>query len=698
MLVKPARALFLVIVLLGIFAGVAAFFKLRKTPPLAPLSMIHTLAGAANSGGSQETRLTDPFGLTVTPDATIYVTDGDTGRLWRINPDGSAKVIAENLDTPSAIALAPDGSLVVAETGAHVVRRINPENGQSTILAGTSGRFGHADGLGTTALFNGPVGVAVASDGTVYVADTYNDRVRAIEANGNVKTLAGGGEPGFADADDGAASRFDTPCGIAIAPDGALIVADTGNHRLRRVGQDGSVRTIAGTGEPSTVDGVSLNASFAEPTGVTVDAVGKIYVTDARGSALRVVESNASQVTTLAGGKGTGFRDGAMETAILNRPANVALAPDGTILFTDAGNKLVRAIVGIGRERGSQASPEMVTNLAPTSAQLRVAAAPRWPYTPPERKREIAATFGEIRGELTADDKEAWFHNGLDIPGGYGETVHAVRSERVLRPLPVDDVSTTRERIRFPTLGYIHLRIGRDASDRIFDEAKFVARRDEKGKINGIRVRRGTRFAAGDAIGTLNNQNHVHLIAGNVGRELNALAALELPDVKDTVAPVIEKNGISFFDASWREIRGSDKNERIEVTGNVRLVVRGYDQMNGNAARRKLGLYRLGYQVLASNGKPAPGFAEPLMTISFESLPSDESAAQTAYAAGSRSGATGETIFAYIVTNIVRDRDARESFWEASKLPAGDYVVRVFIEDFFGNRTTNDTPVRILRL
>jgi len=128
----------------------------------------------------------------------------------------------------------------------------------------------------------------------------------------------------------------------------------------------------------------------------------------------------------------------------------------------------------------------------------------------------------------------------------------------------------------------------------------------------------------------------------------------------------------------------------------VRIVVRAYDQMDGNAARRRLGLYRLGYQVLMSDGTPAPGFAEPLTTISFESLPRDEDAAQLAYASGSRAGATGVTIFAYIVTNVVRDREAKADVWPTAKLAPGEYIVRVFAEDFFGNRATRDTPVRVM--
>jgi DNA-binding beta-propeller fold protein YncE len=695
MSIKPFRAiLILFITIIAVSGAFLIFRRFKNRAVTAPLSEVFTVAGA--SGGAA--RFTEPFGIAVANDATIYVTDGDAGELWQIKPDGRASVLVGNLDTPSEVALAPDGSLLIAETGAHVIRRVHPADGRTEIVAGVTGRAGYLDGSGAQALFNAPVGVAVGSDGSIFVADTYNDRIRAIDREGNVRTLAGAGEASFADASTGAQAQFDTPCGIAVAPDGALIIADTGNNRLRRVEQNGSVSTVAGTGERSSMDGVPTVASFNEPTGVAVDKDGRIYVADARGSVLRVCELKTSpQVSTLAGVSGAGFQDGPLEIVQLNHPASIALAPDGTILFTDAGNKIVRAIVGAGREHGALLSADAQSALIPTAAQMRAAAEPRWPYEPPDRRREIAATFGEIRGALTENDKHAYFHNGLDIPGAYGEIARAVRTERILNPLPIEDVGTARERIRFPTLGYIHLRIGRDVNDRLLDETKFIAVRDAAGRITRVRVRRGTRFTAGEAIGTLNNQYHVHLIAGTVGAEYNALAALELPGIKDTVAPTIEKNGVSFFDNAWREIRADAKGkERLTVEGDVRIVVRAYDQMDGNAARRRLGIYRLGYQVLAADGSPAPGFAEPLVTISFESLPRDESGAQLAYAEGSRAGATGETIFAYIVTNLVRDREAKADVWSTSKLPAGDYLVRVFAEDFFGNRATQDTPVRVI--
>ena len=675
----------------------------RQAERRARPASIRTLAGAGS--GVEGSRFGNPFGVAVATDGTVYVTDGELNQLSQITTAGVTKTVAGNLNTPSAVAVAPDGALVVADTGSHTIRLVNAQSGTVKTIAGIEGRAGFADGDNGVALFDGPVGVAVAADGTIFVADTYNDRIRAVDSHGTVRTLAGGNSPGFVDAGDGALARFHTPCGVAILPDGALVVADTGNHRLRRVELSGAVTTIAGTDEAGNLDGLLTTALFDQPTGVAVDPDGTIYVADAGASMLRAcLFESVPQVVTLAGGRWpSGHADGALAEARVNHPSGIAIAPDGSLLLADTGNRAVRVILSEGTERGHSVTKEEAQALRPSAADFRRQGAPRWPYAPPERPREIAATFGEIRGEI-AERHDAWFHNGLDVPGAYGETARFVRDERVMNPLAVEGVGTARERVRFPSLGYIHLRIGRDRDDQPFTDERFRLLRDEQGKLSGVRLRRGASFKAGDALGTLNNQYHVHLIAGPLGSEFNALAALDLPGVRDTVAPTIEKDGVALLNRNGepfkaqtteRDRAGRESSAPFEVTGDVRIVVRAYDQMDGNAARRRLGLYRLGYQILNADERPAQGFDEPLMSISFESLPDDPLTARVAYAEGSQSGYTSQTVFAYIVTNRVRDRAAVEDYWHASTFPPGHYIVRVFAEDFFGNRATRDVAVRV---
>jgi len=131
------------------------------------------------------------------------------------------------------------------------------------------------------------------------------------------------------------------------------------------------------------------------------------------------------------------------------------------------------------------------------------------------------------------------------------------------------------------------------------------------------------------------------------------------------------------------------------LDGRVRIIVRAYDQADGNAGYRRLGLYRLSYTVLKADGSPAPGFDRPRENIVFEKLPVDPKAVPLAYAEGSQSGYSGQTIFAYIATNVVRDGAAREDFLDTAGLAPGDYIVRVIAGDFFGNTTRRDVPVII---
>jgi hypothetical protein len=204
-----------------------------------------------------------------------------------------------------------------------------------------------------------------------------------------------------------------------------------------------------------------------------------------------------------------------------------------------------------------------------------------------------------------------------------------------------------------------------------------------------VRVPRGTKFEAGEPIGTLNAMNHVHLIAGPSGGEINALAALELPGIKDSIAPTIES--ATVFDQNWAPVETKGAGGRIKLAGKYRVVARAFDRMDGNSDRRKLGVYKLGYQVLRNDGSP---FGAAIWPIIFDRMPPNE-AAKFVYAVGSHSGATGETIFNYIVTNRLDGDASHEEFFDTATLPSGNYTIRVFASDYFGNISTKDIPIEV---
>jgi hypothetical protein len=632
-----------------------------------PFAKITTLAGMSEKFG-------EPFGVAVRS-GEIYVSDGEQGKIWRVSRDGTMQVLTDKLNTPSQIAFDKNDDLIVADSGAHAIKKVK-QNGEVETIAGAENKSGFADGDAMNALFNAPIGVAV-SENKIFVADTYNDKIRVIE-NGKVSTLSGN-EQGFADSENGLNAKFDTPCGIALK-NGKIIVADSGNRRLRVVEESGKTSTLAGNGVQASVDGAYYEASFVEPLAVSVGNFGEIYVAD--GNSIRVLGRRFFPFVETISDTSRGFSDGNLRSAKFNRPSGLAVDETGNLFVADSENQVLR--VFSGGDFGKETSIEEHEKLKLSAEEFRKSAEPRWTYNPPQNRREIAGTLGEIRGDVSLDE-QVWFHNGLDIVGGYGETARFVRSEKVLLPTAVHNLATLRELIRMPMLGYIHIRLGRDKDDKIFDDKRFNFTFDSNRKIKSLRVPRGAKFEAGEAIGTLNAMNHVHLVAGRSGAEMNALDALRFPAISDSIAPVIEQ--ISLFDQNWMPVNETkSENSRIILSGKTRIVVRAYDRMDGNAERRRLGVYRLGYQILREDKTP---LTEEKTTISFALLP-DGDFVRMVYGEGSKSGATGETIFNYIVSNEVKGDFAQENFLDAASLENGNYILRVFAADYFGNRAVRD--------
>ena len=628
-------------------------------------------------------KIGEPFGIAVRGDE-IFVSDGEAGKIWRITNFQNFSVVSDRFDTPSGIAFDQNGDLIVADSGSHQIKKLNAATGEIETIAGVENKSGFLDGDAQAALFNAPVGVAVGDDGKIFVSDTYNDKIRVVE-NGRVSTVAGSVQ-GFADG-AGMQAKFDTPCGIGLLKNGNLIVADSKNRRLRLVEPDGKVSTIAGNGEQNSSDNFPLSASFVEPLAVSVDRFGVIYVAD--GNSIRVLNRRFFPFVETVSDTKRGFADGNLRSSRFNRPSGLASDEVGNLFVADAENQAVRVLTGA--EIGRQLTAEEIKNQRVSPEEFRKQSVPRWTFNPPEKARDIAGTLGEIRGEISENDKPSWFHNGLDIAGAYGETARFVRSEKVLRPNAVENFATLRELIRLPKLGYIHIRLGRDASNKIFDDARFQFSTDENQKLKNVRIPRGAKFNAGEAIGTLNPMNHVHLIAGASGAEMNALDALVFPHIADTITPTIEK--VALFDENWREIETAKTNSRIKLGGKTRVVVRSFDQMNGNGGSRKLGVYRLGFQILRADKTP---LTEIKWTISFDRLP-DADAVKLVYAAGSGSGYTPQTVFNYIVSNEVNGDAAREDFFDAGALENGNYILRVFAADFFGNNTAQDIDIEVAK-
>lgn len=232
-----------------------------------------------------------PYDAAMTGAGVMYVADNSTGTIRQISTAGIVSTLAGTgssgfangtgtgaaFSAPTGVALDADGIIYVADANNNRIRKVTP-GGVVTTLAG-SGTAGYLDGAGTVARFNSPRNIAIGPGGVVYVADMANNRIRKVTPGGVVSTLAGSGTAGYLDG-SGTAAQFNNPYGIAVDSSGVVYVADTNNHRIRQITDDGTVTTLAGTGVSGNVDGSGASARFASPSDIAVDASGVLYVVE----------------------------------------------------------------------------------------------------------------------------------------------------------------------------------------------------------------------------------------------------------------------------------------------------------------------------------------------------------------------------------------------------------------------------------
>ena len=247
--------------------------------------------------------------------------------------------VTRALTRPVAVAAAPNGDAIVVD-GDQIVRITR--GGVATLVAG--GASGYADGPAAAAQFNAPHGVAVNAAGDIYVSDTNNQVIRVISA-GIVRTLAGSGTQGFADGLQRKAS-FSQPMGIAFTADGTLLVADMWNQRLRAVSPAGLVSTWAGTGSSDVVNGPGSTAGLSFPFSVTVLPSGDAVLAEPGSGLIRRVSGKASHdVSVIAGTIGeSGWVDGQASSALVSETLAVAALADGQIALIDGATARIRAI------------------------------------------------------------------------------------------------------------------------------------------------------------------------------------------------------------------------------------------------------------------------------------------------------------------------------------------------------------------
>jgi sugar lactone lactonase YvrE len=325
----------------------------------------HTFAGAASSGhadaSAHASRFSGPSGVAVDRSGIVYVADTGNHTIRRITSSGVVTTMAglaespgstdgpgdvARFNSPRGLAADATGNIFVADTGNHIIRKVTPE-GVVTTLAGLSGNRGSVDGTGSAARFTHPYGVAVDERGNVYVADMLNFTLRKITPSGVVTTLAGLAKArGSADG-TGSLARFSNPEGVAVDREGNVYVADTSNQAIRRITADGKVSTVAGRTNGGSNDGDGLAAGFSNPSGITVDDSGNLFVADTSNSTIRKISPDGI-VTTLAGGSSSGSADGIDKGARFHLPYGVAVDKSGELYVADSGNNSIRKITSRG--------------------------------------------------------------------------------------------------------------------------------------------------------------------------------------------------------------------------------------------------------------------------------------------------------------------------------------------------------------
>jgi len=325
---------------------------------------VTTIAGSGNydfaDGTGASASFNTPWGIAIDASGNLLIADDNNSRIRKISPTGIVTTFAgsgigtyrDGLGTaasfngPSSLVLDDSGNIYLSDRINNRIRKITSSGVVTTIAGSGPGQGltggGYLDGIGTAASFSVPSAIAIDSSRNLYVADSYNNRIRKISPTGVVTTIAGSGARDFADGSATSAS-FNRPQGIAVDASGNVFVADTENQRIRKISPTGEVSTFAGSGNPVFQDGIGTAASFKDPVGLAFDAFGNLFVTDVSNNRIRKITA-AGEVTTIAGSLTFSFADGIGAAACFNRPLGIALDSIGNIFIVDSRNNRIRKI------------------------------------------------------------------------------------------------------------------------------------------------------------------------------------------------------------------------------------------------------------------------------------------------------------------------------------------------------------------
>jgi Immunoglobulin I-set domain/NHL repeat len=334
-----------------------------------PNGIITTVAGNGTSGFSGDggaatnAKLNHPFGVVSDAFGKLFITDSSNHRIRKMGTDGIITTVAGNgsnsysgdggpatnasLYLPAGMVWDSSGNLFFADNYNNRIRKVSVNGIITTVAGNGTNNYSGDGGAATNASLYHPANVAMDTLDNLFIADTGNNRIRKVDTNGIIATVAGNGTNGYS-GDGGAATnaRLSSPIGMAMDPLGNLFIADTGNNCIRKVDTNGLITTVAGNGTSgfSGDGGAATNARLFSPFGMAMDTLGNLFFADLNNNRIRKV-SVSGIITTMAGGGSSSPGDGGAATnASLYYPEGVGLDIFGNLFFADSNNNRIRKV------------------------------------------------------------------------------------------------------------------------------------------------------------------------------------------------------------------------------------------------------------------------------------------------------------------------------------------------------------------
>jgi uncharacterized protein (TIGR03437 family) len=352
-------------------SGFASVFLISVCFGQAPKFTISTVAGtgsagfAGDGGAATAAQLKFPAGVVFDAAGNLYIADSFNSRIRKVDTSGNISTIAgtgdfgyfgdtnaatkAGMNRPYSLAIDKSGNIYIADAYNDAVRKITVSNGVMSTFAGNSQQgLGGDGGAASGALLDTPTGLVFDAAGNLYIVDTGNDRIRKVGTDGNISTFAGSGNTAFSgDGGPAASAGLNAPQGIAIDNAGNLFIADTFNHRVRKITPDGSISTVAGNGNGTEAGdgGPATQASLYYPKGLAVDRSGNLFISDWLNSRVREVTPDGTIWTVAGNGNFDYYGDGGPATgAALRFPWGLAVDSASNVYIADDENSVIRKL------------------------------------------------------------------------------------------------------------------------------------------------------------------------------------------------------------------------------------------------------------------------------------------------------------------------------------------------------------------